>query len=113
MNEVTAVGVHFNNYDNLCNKLEKANSRAKFWGIRDLSIYGRITLIKYLLILWRSLSISQHPYRDQARKLLILSPNSCSIFSGGIVIKSNEIVLYRSLSKADSVCSTLANFCPV
>ena len=56
--EFTALGVYFNNYNSLCDitdknytdKLEKANSRAKFWGTRDLSIYGRITLIKSLLM---------------------------------------------------------------
>ena len=56
--EFTALRVYSNNYDSLCDitdknytdKLEKANSRAKFWGTRDLSIYGRITLIKSLLM---------------------------------------------------------------
>ena len=56
--EFTALGVYFNNYDSLCDitdknytdKLEKANSCAKFWGTRDLSIYGRITVIKSLLM---------------------------------------------------------------
>ena len=58
VNEFSALGIYFNNYDNLrdiadrnyMDKLERATSRAKFWKSRDLSIYGRITLIKSLLM---------------------------------------------------------------
>ena len=57
-NDFDALGVYFNNYSNLrvisdinySNKLEKANSRANFWNKRDLTIYGRVTLIKSLLL---------------------------------------------------------------
>ena len=58
VNDFTALGIKFNNYDNLrdiadnnyVDKLDKAKSRAKFWKNRDLSVYGRITLIKSLLM---------------------------------------------------------------
>ena len=58
MNNFTALGVNFDNSNNLyditnynyTDKLEKAKSRAKFWEKRDLTVYGRITLIKSLIM---------------------------------------------------------------
>ena len=57
-NEFTVLGASFNNSSNIqvisninyLAKLDKAKSRAKFWATRDLTIYGRVTLIKSLLI---------------------------------------------------------------
>ena len=56
--QFSALGVSFNNSSclqdisdiNFSNKLDKAKSRAKFWINRDLTIYGRVTLIKSLLM---------------------------------------------------------------
>ena len=58
ISEFTALGVNFDNSRNMqeisdlnyTNKLDKAGSRAKFWKTRDLTIFGRITLIKSLLL---------------------------------------------------------------
>ena len=58
INEFIALGVDFDNFNNIqvisnnsyLDKLERARSRSKFWETRDLTIYGRITLIKSLLM---------------------------------------------------------------
>ena len=57
-NDFTALGVHLNNYSSLqdisnlnySEKFEKAKTKAIFWNSRDLTIYGRITIIKLLLL---------------------------------------------------------------
>ena len=57
-NKFVALGVCFDNSSSIQNisdrnyseKLEKAKSRAIFWSGRDLTIYGKVTLIKSLLL---------------------------------------------------------------
>ena len=53
----SALGINFCNGDlnsiiqnNYAAKLEKASNLAKLWGMRDMTIYGRITLIKTFLL---------------------------------------------------------------
>ena len=54
----TALGIDFDNSSslqeisdlNFSNKLNKAKSRAKFWKSRDLTLFGRVTIIKSILM---------------------------------------------------------------
>ena len=58
INDFTALGVQLNNYSclqdmsnfNYSEKFKKAKTRANFWISRDLTIYGRTTIIKTLLL---------------------------------------------------------------
>ena len=57
-NEFTALGVNFDNSrslqdisdSNFLEKLNKAKLRAEYWKSRDLTIYGRVTIIKSILL---------------------------------------------------------------
>ena len=57
-NNFTALGIQFNNFSsindisnlNYVKKLEKAKARVKFWKSRDLTVFGKVTIIKSLLM---------------------------------------------------------------
>ena len=58
INQFIALGVSFDNYNsiqeisdmNYSMKLDKAMSRAAFWNSRDLTVFGKVTIIKTLLM---------------------------------------------------------------
>ena len=57
-NKFTALGVDFDNVntiqkisdDNFLEKFERAKSRTKYWGSRDLTIFGKVTIIKTIIM---------------------------------------------------------------
>ena len=113
-NSFTALGVEFDNYSssqqisdkNFENKFERAKARSRFWQTRDLTIYGKVTIIKTILMSQFVYLLTPLP-RPNSKNIQILTKFIFQFLWGVKRIKSKETLLPRIVIVVGLVCSIL------